>query len=59
MKIIAVITCLALVPSIIGGLLGENVLGQPFPITLIEVFFMVFSLMLLGVYTFYKMDWLR
>jgi Mg2+ and Co2+ transporter CorA len=59
MKIIAVITCLALVPSIIGGLLGENILGQSFPITLTEVIFMVFSLMLLGVYTFYKMNWLR
>jgi len=58
-KVIAVITCLAIIPSIIGGLLGENLLGQPYPVTITEVFFVVFSLMLLALYIFYKKNWLR
>lgn len=59
MRILAVITCLALVPSTIGGLLGENILGQPFPVTIPEIMFIVASLMVLEMYAFYKMGWLR
>ena len=59
MKVIAVITCLAIVPTIIGGLLGVNLMDNPYPLKITEVFFIVFSLMLIGLYTFYKMDWLR
>lgn len=59
MRILAVITCLALVPSTIGGLLGENILGIPFKINLGEVALIVVSLMVLELYTFYKMGWLR
>lgn len=58
MKMIAVITCLAIVPSIIGGLLGENLVDQPYQITISEVFFLVASLMLMGLYVFYKKNWL-
>lgn len=58
MKVIAVITCLAIVPSIIGGLLGENLVDQPYQITISEVFFLVASLMLMGLYVFYKKNWL-
>ena len=59
MRILAIITCLALVPSTIGGLLGENILGQPFPLTIGEVIVIVGSLMILELYAFYKMGWLR
>jgi len=59
MKVIAVITCLAVIPSIIGGLLGVNLKDQPYELTIGEVFFLVSSLMILGIYIFYKMDWLR
>jgi Mg2+ and Co2+ transporter CorA len=59
MRILAIITCLALVPSTVGGLLGENILGQPFPINLPEVMFIVIALMVLELYAFYKMGWLR
>src|SRR5271157_1065951 len=59
MRILAVITCIALVPSTIGGLLGENLIGIPFPIHIGEVIFIVISLMLLELYAFYKMGWLR
>jgi len=58
MRMIAVITCLAIVPSIIGGLLGENLVDQPYQITISEVFFLVASLMLMGLYVFYKKNWL-
>ena len=59
MRVLAIITCMALVPSTIGGLLGENILGQPFPLTISEVIVIVASLMVLELYAFYKMGWLR
>jgi magnesium transporter len=59
MRVLAIITCLALVPSTVGGLLGENILGIPFQINLGEVALIVISLMILELYTFYKMGWLR
>jgi Mg2+ and Co2+ transporter CorA len=59
MKVIAVITCIAIIPSMIGGLLGVNLQEGNFPIKLGEVIFIAFALMLLGVYAFYKMDWLK
>ena len=64
MKAIAVITCLAIIPSVIGGILGVNlmsvsgtVIGFEFDTT--EVVFLIFSSMFLGVYAFFKMGWLR
>lgn len=59
MKVLAVITCLGLIPAIIGGLLGVNLMDEPYHMTIQEVFFLVFSLMLLGSYAFYKLGWLR
>lgn len=59
MKVIAVITCLAVIPATIGGLLGVNLIYGNFPIKISEIFFIVLSLMLLGIYAFYKMDWLK
>jgi len=59
MKILAAITCLALVPTIIGGLLGQNLKDQPYNITIHEIFFFVFALMLLGLYVFYRKGWLK
>jgi Mg2+ and Co2+ transporter CorA len=59
MKVIAVITCLAIIPSTVGGLLGVNLEEGNFHIKLIEIFFIVFSSMILGLYTFYKMEWLK
>jgi Mg2+ and Co2+ transporter CorA len=64
MKVIAVITCLAIIPSVIGGLLGVNLVMESgdsigFQLYIPEVVFLVCSLMLLGLYAFYKMGWLR
>lgn len=64
MKVIAVITCLAIIPSVIGGLLGVNLVTKSgssigFQLYIPEVVFLVCSLMILGLYAFYKMGWLR
>ncbi len=59
MRILAVLTCLALIPSTIGGLLGENLVDAPFNITMPEVGLITIGLMLIALYSFYKMGWLR
>jgi Mg2+ and Co2+ transporter CorA len=59
MRLLAVITCLSLVPAIIGGLLGENLIDQPFNITIHEIFFLTISIMLIGLYVFHRKGWLR
>ena len=64
MKVIAVITCLAIIPSVIGGLLGVNLVTESgnsigFQLYIPEIVFLVCSSMLLGLYAFYKMGWLR
>ncbi len=59
MRVIAVLTCLALIPTIAGGLLGTNLVDVPFPITLPEVGLIVGGLMFIALYSFYKMGWLR
>jgi Mg2+ and Co2+ transporter CorA len=59
MRVIAVLTCLALIPTIIGGLLGENLMDTPYAISIWEIGLLVISLMLIALYAFYKMGWLR
>ena len=59
MKLLAVITCLAVIPTIIGGLLGQNLKDQPYNITISEIFFFVISIMLIGLYVFYRKGWLK
>jgi Mg2+ and Co2+ transporter CorA len=59
MKVIAVITCLAVIPATVGGLLGVNLDEGTFSIKFTEIFFIISSSMLLGFYAFYKMKWLK
>jgi Mg2+ and Co2+ transporter CorA len=64
MKVIAVITCLAIIPSIVGGLLGINLVSEEgipegFHLFISEVVFMISTMMLIGMYAFYKMKWIR
>lgn len=59
MRILAIITTLALIPTTIGGLLGENLVDSPWNITIIEIFFLVISLMILALYGFYRKGWLE
>ncbi len=59
MRILAVITSIGLIPSIISGLLGENLIDSPYPVRLPEVFFLTLSIMILIAYAFYRRGWLR
>lgn len=59
MRLLAVVSSLALIPTIIGGLLGMNVLGNPWPVTLSQVAFGTFVLMLGVLYAFMAKGWLR
>jgi Mg2+ and Co2+ transporter CorA len=59
MKVIAVITCLAIIPATVGGLLGVNLDEGNFHIKFIEIFFIVFFSVLLGIYAFYKKKWIN
>jgi Mg2+ and Co2+ transporter CorA len=59
MRILAVITSLGLIPSIIDGLFGENLIDSPYPVRISEVFFLELSIMLLAAYAFYRRGWLR
>ena len=59
MKILAVITCLGIVPAMIGGLLGQNLLDAPFNLYLWQVLVLVFIGMFFIVYIFIKLGWLK
>ncbi|VVB90344.1 Cobalt/magnesium transport protein CorA [uncultured archaeon] len=59
MRILAVITSLGLIPSIISGLFGVNLIDSPYPVRISEVFFLELSIMLLAAYAFYRRGWLR
>ena len=59
MRVVAVLSCISLAPAIIGGLLGENLVDQPFNVTIYEIFFLVISLMLIALYVFYRKGWLK
>ena len=59
MRLLAVVSSLALIPTIIGGLLGMNVAGNPWPVTLSQVAFGTFVLMLCVLYAFFAKGWLR
>jgi Mg2+ and Co2+ transporter CorA len=59
MRILAVITSLGLIPSIISGLFGQNLIDSPYPVRLSEIFFLELFIMSLTAYAFYRRGWLR
>lgn len=59
MKVLAVITCLAVVPSMIGGLLGQNLLDVPFNAYLWQIVFLTIIIMAFITYIFAKLGWLK
>jgi len=59
MRILAVITSIGLIPSIISGLFGVNLVDSPYPVSITEVFFIELSTMLLAAYAFYRRGWLK
>jgi len=59
LKVLAVITALALIPSALGGLVGMNLLDSPFGAYLWQVVSMVGIVMAFMGYIFYKLGWLK
>jgi Mg2+ and Co2+ transporter CorA len=59
MRLLAVISALGLIPAVVGGLLGMNVAGNPWAVTLPQVAFGVCLGMVLGLYFFFVKGWLR
>lgn len=59
MRLLALLTALALIPATVGGLLGMNVLGSPWPATFGQVTFGVAAGMALSLYVFAVKGWLR
>ncbi|MFH1038431.1 MAG: CorA family divalent cation transporter [PVC group bacterium] len=54
MRMLAVITCLGLIPSIAGGLLGMNLTGNPWRASIYEVSLLLLMAMLVAFYLFWK-----
>jgi Mg2+ and Co2+ transporter CorA len=59
MRLLAVLTALALIPATVGGLLGMNVIDAPWPGTLAQVAFGVAAGMALSLYIFIIKGWMR
>jgi Mg2+ and Co2+ transporter CorA len=59
MKILAVITALTMVPVIVGGLLGMNLIDNPWPVTLLQVVAIVGIVMMLTAWVYYNLGWLK
>lgn len=59
MRLLALLTALALIPATAGGLLGMNLTDAPWPGTLLQVAFGVAFGMILSLYIFAIKGWLR
>jgi Mg2+ and Co2+ transporter CorA len=59
MRVLAVVSVLGLIPSVIGGLFGMNLSDTPWPFTLPQVAFAVIFGMVLCLYLFFVKGWLR
>jgi len=59
MKLLAAVSVLGLIPAVVGGLLGMNLVDNPWAVTLPQVAFGVSMAMLLVLYLFLVRGWLR
>ena len=59
MRLLAAVTAIALIPTVIGGLLGMNLQSAPWSVTLPQVAFITIILMLGVLYAFMAKGWLR
>lgn len=59
MRLLAVVSALGLIPTIVGGLLGMNLRESPWPLTLAQVSFAVSMGMASLLYVFLVKGWLR
>jgi Mg2+ and Co2+ transporter CorA len=58
MRIIAVITCLGIIPAVMG-ILGSNIVGNPWDIQLWQVFSIIGVLVLAMGWIFWRLGWLK
>ncbi len=59
MRLLALLTALALIPTVTGGLLGMNLMESPWPISLSQVSFGIAVGMILCLYLFAVKGWLK
>jgi len=59
MKILAVLTALTMVPAIVGGLLGMNLIGNPWAATLLQMVTVVGLVMILTGWVYFNLGWLK
>lgn len=59
MRVLAILSALGLIPAVVGGLLGMNLVGNPWPATLPQVAYGVFWGMALSLYVFFVKGWIR
>ena len=59
LKILAVITSIAVIPAAVSGVLGMNLLGIPFHAYLWEVVFVIGIGISFAIYVFVKLGWLK
>jgi len=59
MRLLAVVNVLALIPAVVGGLLGMNILGAPWPLEMSQVAFGTVLANVFCLYYFAVKGWLR
>ena len=59
LKILAVITCVSVIPTAISGVIGSNLLDVPYGAYLWQVSFIISISMAFALYTFMKLGWLK
>lgn len=59
MKLIAVLSALTIIPTIVGSLLGSNLEGNPWPISLAQIVVIVGIAMLATAWIYYRLGWLK
>jgi len=59
MKILAVLTALTMIPAIVGGLLGMNLIDNPWPATLLQMVTVVGLVMVLTAWVYFNLGWLK
>ena len=59
MRVLAMVSVLGLIPAVIGGLLGMNLVDNPWPFTLPQIAFGVLTAMTFCFYFFFVKGWLR
>lgn len=59
LRLLAVVSALGLIPTVVGGLLGMNLVGNPWPVTLGQVAFCVVMGMATTLYLFAVKGWLK